>query len=76
MAEVENSSYVLRECEDLTTRRRVYLGSFFLDLVNVRGLILGAIWKFVKRTGPLASLGIQPKGLSTLETGCPHTVLS
>jgi hypothetical protein len=41
------SAYILFECEDLATRRRTYLGSFFLDPEDVRSLSLGVIWNFI-----------------------------
>jgi ribonuclease HI len=51
-AEEETSAHVLCECEALVTLRLIYLGSFFLDPENVRGLSLRAIWNFLSRTGP------------------------
>jgi hypothetical protein len=50
-ATIKNSAHSLFECEDLGTRGRTYLGSFFLDPEDVRNLNLGAIWNFIKRTG-------------------------
>jgi hypothetical protein len=47
----ETSAHVLCECEALATLRHIYLGSFFLDPENVRGLSLRAIWNFFRRTG-------------------------
>ena len=73
MAEVETSSYVLCECKGLSTLRHAYLGFFFLDLGNVRGLNLGAIWNFVKRTGLLPSLGLQSKGHKRIIKGLPKS---
>jgi hypothetical protein len=52
-AEEETSADVLCECEALATLRHSYLGSFFLDLEDVRELSLGAIWDFITRTGLL-----------------------
>jgi hypothetical protein len=49
-AEEETSAHVLCECEALATLRHTYLGSFFLDPEEVRGLSLGAIWNFNKGT--------------------------
>jgi hypothetical protein len=46
----ETSDHVLCECEALVTLRHIYLGSFFLDPEDVRGLSLRAIWNF-RRTG-------------------------
>jgi hypothetical protein len=47
----ETSAHVLCECEALATLRHVYLGPFFLDPENVRGLSLRAVWNFYRRTG-------------------------
>jgi hypothetical protein len=47
----ETSAYVLCECETLATLRHIYLGSFFLDPENVRGLSLKTIWNFFRSTG-------------------------
>jgi hypothetical protein len=47
----ETSADVLCECEALVTHRHTYVGSFFLDPEDVRGLSLGAIWNFIKGTG-------------------------
>jgi hypothetical protein len=47
----ETSAHVLRECEALVTLRQNYLGSFFLDPEDIRGLSLGAVWNFFRRTG-------------------------
>jgi hypothetical protein len=52
-AEEETSAHVLCECEALATHRHTYLGSFFLDPEDIRGLSPGAIWNFIKRTGLL-----------------------
>jgi hypothetical protein len=49
----EISAHALCDCEALATLRHIYLGSFFLDPVNVRGLSLRAIWNFYRRTGLL-----------------------
>jgi hypothetical protein len=50
-AEEETSVDVLSECEALTTLRHAYLGSFFMDPEDIRGLSPGAIWNFIKGTG-------------------------
>jgi len=50
-AEDETSAHILFECEDLATRRRTYLGSFFFDPEDVRSPKLGTIWNFIKRRG-------------------------
>jgi ribonuclease HI len=47
----ETSAHVLYENEALETLRHIYLGSFFLDPENMRGLSLRAIWNFFRRTG-------------------------
>jgi hypothetical protein len=47
----ETSAHVLCECETLVTLRYIYLGKFFLDPEDVRGLSLRAIWNFFRRTG-------------------------
>jgi hypothetical protein len=52
-AEEETSAHVLCECEALATHRHFYLGSFFLNPENIKGLSLGAIWTFITRTGLL-----------------------
>jgi len=47
-AEEETLVHVLCKCEALASLRYTYLGSFFLDPVDVRSL--EAIWNFTKRT--------------------------
>ena len=42
---------ILCEYEALASFRRVYLGCFFLDLEDIKGINLGAIWNFSKTTG-------------------------
>ena len=42
-AEEETSAHVFYECKALVTLRHTYLGSFFLDPENVRGLSLWAV---------------------------------
>ena len=39
--EEETSVNILCECEDLTSLRHAYLGSFFLDLQDIRKLSIG-----------------------------------
>ena len=51
--EEETSVHILCECEALASLRYMYLGSFFLDLENIRVLGMGAIWNFAKGTGLL-----------------------
>jgi len=51
--EEETSVHILCECEALASCRYTYLGSFFLDLKDIRKLGMGAIWNFAKRTGLL-----------------------
>jgi len=40
----ETSAHVLYECEALASRRRAYLGSFFLEPGDIMNFNLGAIW--------------------------------
>ena len=47
----ETSAHILCECEALASLRHVYLGSFFLEPVDIRSIGLGAIWNFSKATG-------------------------
>jgi hypothetical protein len=49
----EPSVHILCECEALASLRHTYLGSFFLDLEDIRVLGMGAIWNFAKGTGLL-----------------------
>jgi hypothetical protein len=49
-AEEEISAHVLCKCEALATLRHTYLGSFFLDPMDVRSQSLEAIWNFIKGT--------------------------
>jgi hypothetical protein len=49
--EEETSVHVLCECEALASLRHAYLGSFFLDLEEIRELGMGAISNFAKGTG-------------------------
>jgi hypothetical protein len=51
--EEETSVHVLCKCEALASLRHMYLGSFFLDLEDIRVLVVGAIWDFIKATGLL-----------------------
>jgi hypothetical protein len=48
---VETSAHVLCECEALASLRHTYLGSFFLELEDIRSIGLGATWSFGKATG-------------------------
>ena len=48
--EEETSVHILCECEKASVKY-TYLGSFFLDLEDVRKLGMGAIWNFTKETG-------------------------
>jgi len=48
-AETETSIHVLYECEAQATLRHTYLGSLFVDSVDVRSL--GVIWNIMKGTG-------------------------
>jgi len=40
----ETSAHILCECEALASLRHVYLGSFFLELDDIKSLGLGVIW--------------------------------
>jgi hypothetical protein len=50
-AEDETSTHILCECEALASLTHMYLGSFFLELEDIKSIILGAIWNFSKVTG-------------------------
>jgi hypothetical protein len=54
-AEDENSAHILCEREALVSLRQFYLGSFFLDPVDIKNLSLGAIWNLSKKTGLLGT---------------------
>jgi len=45
------SAHILCECEALASLRHAYLGSFFLELEDIRSGGLGAIWNYSKATG-------------------------
>jgi hypothetical protein len=49
----ESSVHILCACKALASLRHTYLGSFFLDLEDIRILGVGAIWNFAKGTGLL-----------------------
>jgi len=51
--EEETSFNILCECEALVSLRHTYLGSFFLDLEDIKKLGVGAIWSFGKGAGLL-----------------------
>jgi hypothetical protein len=53
VTEEETSVHILCECEALASLGYTYLGSFFLDLEEIRVLGMGAIWNFAKGTGLL-----------------------
>jgi len=42
-AEEETSAHILCECEALASPRHAYLGSFFLELKDIKSILLGAI---------------------------------
>jgi hypothetical protein len=48
--EEETAVHILCKCEALASLRHMYLGSFFLDPEDIRVLVVGAIWNFVKGT--------------------------
>ena len=47
----ETSAHILCECEVLASLRYAYLGSFFLEPEDIKGISLRAIWNFSKVTG-------------------------
>ena len=47
----ETSAHILCECKALASLRHAYLGSFFLELEDIRSLGLGAIWNYSKVAG-------------------------
>jgi hypothetical protein len=49
--EEETLAHILCECEALTSLRHAYLGSFFLELEDIKSISLGAIWNFSKAMG-------------------------
>ena len=46
----ETSAHIFCECEALASLRHVYLGSFFLQPVDINSINLGAMWNFSKAT--------------------------
>jgi len=52
-SEEETSVHILCECEALVSLGHTYMGSFFLDLEDIKKLVVGAIWSFGKGTGLL-----------------------
>jgi hypothetical protein len=50
-AQEETSAHILCECEALASLRHAYLGSFFLEPVDIKSIALGAIWNFSKVIG-------------------------
>jgi hypothetical protein len=52
-AEDETSAHIFCECETLASFRHVYLGCFFMEPKDVKGIRLGAIWNFSTVTGLL-----------------------
>ena len=51
--EEETSVHILCECGALASLIHIYLGSFFLDLGDIRVLDMGLIWNFAEGTGLL-----------------------
>ena len=49
--EEETSAHTLCECETLATLGHAYLGSFFLELEDVKSISLGANWNFSNGIG-------------------------
>jgi len=57
-AQDETYTHILCQCEALDSLRHVYLGSFFLEPVDIKSISLGAIWNFSKATGlPYIDMG-------------------
>jgi hypothetical protein len=57
-AEEETSAHILCEGESLASLRHTYLGSFFLELEDIKNVSLGAIWNFSEATGiPYIDMG-------------------
>jgi hypothetical protein len=50
-AEDETSAHILCRCEALASIRRVYLGSSFMELEDIKSQTLGDIWSFRKAAG-------------------------
>jgi len=50
-AKEETSAHVLSKCEALASLRHVYMGSSFLDPLDVKSLSLGVIWNLSKGAG-------------------------
>jgi hypothetical protein len=50
-AEEETSAHIICECGAFASLKRAYLGSFFLEPEDIKGISLGAIWNFNKGTG-------------------------
>jgi len=51
----ETSAHILCDCEVLASLTHMHLGSFFLELEDIKSISLGAIWNFSKATGLLWS---------------------
>jgi len=49
--EDETSAHILCEYEALASLRHAYLGSFFLEPEDIKGINLGAVWNFSQATG-------------------------
>ena len=49
--EDETSIHVLCACENLTSLRHSFLGSFFVDPEDIRKLNIGVLFNFEKGTG-------------------------
>jgi len=74
-AEDETSAHILCEREALVSLRHVYLGSFFLDPVEIKNLSLGAIWNLSKRTGlPGTSIRLWGTRGPFLKPRCVRTI--
>jgi hypothetical protein len=72
----ETSAHILCECEALASLRHTYLGSFFLELEDIKSISLEAIWNFSKVTELLSPRVAPTNGVEHLmESRSPHSVL-
>jgi len=46
----ETSAHILCECETLASLRHTYLGSFFLELEDIKSMSLGAVCSYGRAT--------------------------
>ena len=60
----ETSAHILCYCQSLAFFRHAHLGSFFLELEDIKSLGLGAIWNYCRAVGSPWFLILGTKGLS------------